>query len=225
MRRLWGKGKGHFRTRGRYSSGTVRGTVWLTSDRCDGTRTYVKEGVVRVFDFTTKKTIERRRRAQLRRTSGEEAVALRACGVGHHGFGHCARSVACAIAGLVVVLVAQAAPARTAATYTVSIASPGAQPEGNSGSSSFVFTVSISPRVNDPQPVTVDYATSDGSATAGEDYSATSGTLTVTQDAPAQISVEAFGDTKVEGDETFSVNLSNPSANATIGTARARGRS
>ena len=57
VRRLWGKGKGHFRTRGRYSSGTVRGTVWLTSDRCDGTRTYVKEGVVRVFDFATKKTV------------------------------------------------------------------------------------------------------------------------------------------------------------------------
>lgn len=57
VRRLWGKGKGHFRTRGRYSSGTVRGTVWLTSDRCDGTRTYVQQGVVRVFDFTTKKTI------------------------------------------------------------------------------------------------------------------------------------------------------------------------
>jgi len=57
VRRLWGKGKGHFRTRGRYSSGTVRGTWWLTSDRCDGTRTYVAGGVVRVYDFVLKKHV------------------------------------------------------------------------------------------------------------------------------------------------------------------------
>ena len=37
---------------------------------------------------------------------------------------------ACAIAGAVVVFVAQVAPARTAATYTVSISGGGAQPEG-----------------------------------------------------------------------------------------------
>ena len=129
---------------------------------------------------------------------------------------------ACAIAGAVVVLVAQAAPARTAATYTVSIASPSPQSEGNSGSSSLVFTVSISPRVNDPSPVTVDYATSNGSATAGEDYSATSGSLTVTQDAPADISVEVLGDTTVEPDEAFSVDLSGASG-ATVADGSATG--
>ena len=57
IRRLWGKGKGRFRTRGRYSSGTVRGTNWLTTDFCDGTETRVVTGVVSVFDFVTKKTI------------------------------------------------------------------------------------------------------------------------------------------------------------------------
>jgi hypothetical protein len=57
VRRLWGKGKGRFRTRGRYSSGTVRGTSWLTEDFCDGTRTRVFVGVVRIFDFVTKKTV------------------------------------------------------------------------------------------------------------------------------------------------------------------------
>ena len=41
VRRLWGKGKGRFRTRGRYSSGTVRGTNWITTDYCDGTDTRV----------------------------------------------------------------------------------------------------------------------------------------------------------------------------------------
>jgi hypothetical protein len=55
-RRLWGSGHGHFRTRGRRSSATVRGTVWLTEDRCDGTLTRVKRGVVAVEDFGTRKT-------------------------------------------------------------------------------------------------------------------------------------------------------------------------
>ena len=35
-RKLWGDGKGKFRTRGRYSSATVRGTIWLVQDTCDG---------------------------------------------------------------------------------------------------------------------------------------------------------------------------------------------
>jgi uncharacterized repeat protein (TIGR02543 family) len=51
VRRVWGSGKGKYRTRGRYSSATVRGTVWKTEDRCDGTLTLVQEGVVAVRDF------------------------------------------------------------------------------------------------------------------------------------------------------------------------------
>ena len=56
-RRLWGSGSGRFRTRGLYSSGSVRGTKWLTLDTCDGTLTVVVEGVVDVTDFTTGKTV------------------------------------------------------------------------------------------------------------------------------------------------------------------------
>ncbi|MBV9049299.1 MAG: hypothetical protein JOY58_13575 [Solirubrobacterales bacterium] len=48
---------GRFRTRGRYSAGTVRGTVWNTSDRCDGTLTVVVRGTVDVDDFARHKTI------------------------------------------------------------------------------------------------------------------------------------------------------------------------
>ena len=55
-RRLWGSGHGRFRTRGRRSSATVRGTIWLTEDRCTGTYTKVKRGVVAVKDFRTGKT-------------------------------------------------------------------------------------------------------------------------------------------------------------------------
>jgi hypothetical protein len=55
IRQLWAKAKGHFRTRGRYASATVRGTVWLTADRCDGTLAHVNQGTVQVSDFTLKK--------------------------------------------------------------------------------------------------------------------------------------------------------------------------
>jgi len=55
-RDLWGDGKGRFRTRGRYGSAAIRGTRWLTSDRCDGTHFAVRQGVVRVRDFTRRRT-------------------------------------------------------------------------------------------------------------------------------------------------------------------------
>ena len=54
---LWGNGKGKFRTDGKYSSATVRGTIWLTQDRCDGTLTTVKRGTVSVRDFKRRKTV------------------------------------------------------------------------------------------------------------------------------------------------------------------------
>jgi hypothetical protein len=56
--KLWGNGKGKFRTDGKYSSATVRGTIWLVEDRCDGTLTQVKRGVVSVRDIKRKKTVK-----------------------------------------------------------------------------------------------------------------------------------------------------------------------
>ncbi len=56
VRRLWGSGKGRFRTRGRNSAATVRGTVWTVEDRCDGTLTRVTEGVVVVQTLRTGRT-------------------------------------------------------------------------------------------------------------------------------------------------------------------------
>jgi uncharacterized repeat protein (TIGR01451 family) len=55
VRRPWGKGKGRFRTRGRYASGEVRGTNWVTEDFCDGTRVHVVTGIVQVWDFVLKR--------------------------------------------------------------------------------------------------------------------------------------------------------------------------
>ena len=52
VRRLWGKDKhARFRTHGRDSVATVRGTRWVTTDRCDGTLTKVSEGKVLVRDL------------------------------------------------------------------------------------------------------------------------------------------------------------------------------
>ena len=51
VRKLWGDGHGRFRTRGRYGAATVRGTKWLTKDRCDGTLVRVRRGRVSVADL------------------------------------------------------------------------------------------------------------------------------------------------------------------------------
>ena len=57
IRRLRSNANGRFRTRGRNSSATVRGTIWDIADRCDGTLTKVKRGRVVVRDFRRKKNI------------------------------------------------------------------------------------------------------------------------------------------------------------------------
>jgi len=68
VRRLWGDGSGRFRTVGRFSAATLRGTRWLTDDRCNGTRTTVRRGAVNVRDFVKRKTIVLRARPGARRT-------------------------------------------------------------------------------------------------------------------------------------------------------------
>ena len=57
VRHLWGSGKGHFQTTGRFASATVRGTHWHIEDRCDGTWTQVVTGVVAVRDFKRRQTV------------------------------------------------------------------------------------------------------------------------------------------------------------------------
>ena len=93
--------------------------------------------------------------------------------------------------------------------------------EGNSGSTAFVFTVTLS--TASATAVTVNYATSNGSASAGSDYVATSGMLTFAPGALAQsVTVNVNGDSTVEPDETFLVTLSAPT-NATINNAQGTG--
>ena len=92
--------------------------------------------------------------------------------------------------------------------------------EGNSGSKIVTFPVTLSTATI--YPVTVRYTTADGTATAGSDYAATSGTLTFSPGQKSQtIAVPIYGDMVSEPDETFYVNLSAPT-NAVIGVGQAR---
>jgi hypothetical protein len=94
--------------------------------------------------------------------------------------------------------------------------------EGRNGSTLFTFTVSLS--AASATPVTVNYSTANGTATAGEDYTAASGTLTF---APGEttktITIKVKGDRKREANETFFVNLFGVSSNATIFDAQGIG--
>jgi chitinase len=93
--------------------------------------------------------------------------------------------------------------------------------EGNSGSVSAVFTVTLS--APSSATVTVDHATAPGSATAPADYASASGTLTLNPgETSHQVVVQVQGDTASEANETFSVNLSN-ATNATIADASGLG--
>jgi hypothetical protein len=56
-RRLWGDGRGRFRTTGQFSSATVRGTRWLVQDRCTSTTTRVRVGSVTVRDRVRGRTV------------------------------------------------------------------------------------------------------------------------------------------------------------------------
>jgi hypothetical protein len=93
--------------------------------------------------------------------------------------------------------------------------------ERDAGRTAARFTVTLSPA--SLEIVTVDYATADGSATAGSDYVARSGSLTFAPGQTSQtISVLVNGDRSVEPNETFSVNLTNP-VGATLGRSQGVG--
>src|SRR5206468_2115998 len=93
--------------------------------------------------------------------------------------------------------------------------------EGNTATTNFVFTVTLS--AASVQTITVDYATADGAALVGSDYQSASGTLSF---APGQtsktVTVLVNGDTTFETDETFFVNLAG-AVNASIATAQSTG--
>jgi chitinase len=93
--------------------------------------------------------------------------------------------------------------------------------EGNSGTTDLAFTVSLS--AASTTPVTVAYATADGTATAGSDYTAATGTLTFAPGQTSQIvHIAVAGDTTYEANETLTLALSSPSG-ATLAHGTATG--
>src|SRR5262249_43519767 len=94
-------------------------------------------------------------------------------------------------------------------------------PEGNSGTTNFTFTVTLN--AAQTTPVTVNYATADGTALAGSDYTAAAGTLTFNPGGTSQTAtVLVTGDTLYEPGETFPLSLSTPvGATLSRGTATA----
>ncbi len=93
--------------------------------------------------------------------------------------------------------------------------------EGNSGTTNAVFAVNLS--AASTQTVSVKYATADGTAKAGSDYTATSNTLSFAPGETSKtFSVPVIGNTVAESTETFTVNLSSPT-NATISDAQGVG--
>ena len=111
-----------------------------------------------------------------------------------------------------------AASAVVETTPSVSIAGG----SGNEGDDADIdFTVTLDEAASGT--VTIDYATSDGSADAGDDYTAKSGTLSFSAGETSKtISVAIEDDIENESDETFTVTLSNASG-ADLGTTSATG--
>ena len=87
---------------------------------------------------------------------------------------------------------------------------PASASEGDSGSANMTFTLTLGQAVS--QDVTVNYVTSDGTATAGQDYTAvTNGTTTIPANSTsATFTVSVTGDTTDEPNETFNVAISLP---------------
>lgn len=93
--------------------------------------------------------------------------------------------------------------------------------EGNAGTTTATFTVTLSAAAS--TPVTVNFTTADGAAAAGSDYAAVSGAISfVTGETTKTAGVTINGDATVEPNETFSVNLSGATG-ATIADASGLG--
>lgn len=94
--------------------------------------------------------------------------------------------------------------------------------EGNSGSSILTFTVKLS-KTDRFKTISVNYSTANGTAIGADDYVAKSGTVSIPKGKnSAAISITLNGDTNIESDETFFINLSNP-VNVAISDSQAVG--
>jgi len=136
------------------------------------------------------------------------------------------RSIAGALlVGLIatVVPLSLATPAFAARAKTITIGDANIV-EGDTGTKTMSFQVSWNGSKGGGG-VSVNYATANGTATAGSDYTAKTGSLSLPGGGCrcATISISILGDSEFEGTETFAVNLSNPSTGVTIGRSQGIG--
>ena len=98
--------------------------------------------------------------------------------------------------------------------------------EGNAGQHPMQFPVTLSQPVAAGQRITIKYSTAHGTATGGQDFTGTSGRMITWLPGDPQtklISIPIHGDTAVEPDETFKVNLSHVTGGATVADGQAIG--
>lgn len=105
-------------------------------------------------------------------------------------------------------------------TPTVSV-SDASVTEGDEGTTTLTYTLT---RTGGSGAFSVDYATADGTATAGSDYASKLGTVSFAQgQTTATVTVIVNGDTAPEANETVLLNLSNATGGAQIGDAQGIG--
>jgi hypothetical protein len=201
-----------------YQSGTVQQNVWQTWDALAGnwygTRATVPVGNVNVSNPCQQATPCTRQQilalfpnAGIRNTS-TSLLLFKAGGPWPPGFRGNVDAFKLGVVGARVTYDFEALPNISINDVT--------HAEGNSGTTAYTFTVTLSHPSD--QIVTVDYQTADDTATAPSDYTA----VTTTQlsfaagETTKQFTVNVSGDTVFEPNEAFFVNLSNASANATI---------
>ena len=127
-------------------------------------------------------------------------------GVTRHPRGR-ARLFIGALGGAAIVVLG-IAPGARAATVSHFMINDVSVTEGNAGTANLTFTISYTGTKNN---ISVDWATANGTATAGADYVAASGTATFTTAGPMsqQITVVVNGDVLDEANETVLANLTN----------------
>jgi len=135
---------------------------------------------------------------------------------------HTIARIAAVLVVSTLVPLAIATPAFAARQKTIRI-NDASVVEGDAGQKTISFTISWTGSKGGAAP-SVHYATANATATAGDDYTASSATVTLSNGAChcATVSVPILGDTMTEGTETFDVNLSG-AANATIADAQGIG--
>jgi hypothetical protein len=121
------------------------------------------------------------------------------------------------VAAAIAVLGMPTPPASAAPLDHVTItANTPSQVEGNGGTTPVTFAIAYT---GNPTAFSIDWATSDGTASAGSDYTAASGTVIFSglpSDRTKTATVMINGDTNVEPNETFTVTISNPIPGANI---------